>query len=115
MLARLSEDEELFDVELVGIGGWKPGLLAITDRRLLHLYRRRILPGWKVTELKYEQLGDVRNESWRSFAELKVRPNRGRKTLNFPVLAGSERAAELESCIRTAKSGFLHRSAAQRR
>lgn len=100
----LAENEQLLDVEPASVGAAKPGLLAVTDRRLIHLYFRRLLRCLKVTEISYERVNAVDAQSWRSMARLRVRFNQFRSTIDFPISTGGERASELAACIREARS-----------
>ena len=102
LLSLLAEDERLLDVEPAGIGYAKPGLLAVTDRRVIHVYIRRVFPGYKLTEISYEDLRSVEANSWKSYARLRLRFRRLRRTVDFPIMkGGGRRAFDLETLVRS--------------
>lgn len=102
----LAQDEELLDVAAAGLGFGNPGILAITDRRMIHLYFRYFLRHVKMTEIGYHKIETVDSAGWRSFAELSVRRGKRRRTLHISIMAGVERAAELATCARKAVARF---------
>jgi len=55
----LVEDEELLAVASGSVGVFAPGILAIIDRRFIHLYFRRLLRQLEVTEIGYPRIKSV--------------------------------------------------------
>jgi hypothetical protein len=112
LLRRLGEIEALLDVEPAGLGFGKPGLLAVTDSRVIHLYGRRILRRFAVREVLCGQVTAVEVEHWGTTAEIRllfedVQRGRGGITLYprllfLPISSGPQRASELAQAIRDA-------------
>lgn len=95
LLAVLAHDEELLDVASAGLGFGAPGILAITDRRLIHVYFRRTLRRMKVTEMRLSNVASVDSKQSGSSAELRVRLKSPRRTVHMPIDGDAERATAL--------------------
>ena len=103
-LRQLLEDgEKLLEARPVGLG-FHPGLLAVTDRRLLHLYFRRLVRRMKVTEMRYQRLNWVELHRWRRCVEFRASIDLGDggiKWYYLPVHKDAD-AAPLLDAIRAA-------------
>jgi hypothetical protein len=99
----LADGERILDVEQAGRGVLKPGILVLTERRLLHLYFRRLLRRMKVLDLSYSRIDAAEVESLSYATELKVSYNRHQRAHHFPILAGRERASALAMTINRAR------------
>jgi hypothetical protein len=110
----LAPDERLLDVAPMSLKGSRFGVLAITDRRLLHVHVRDVFSGSRIAEIDYHNVRRVHAETWRSLAELRVDLKKRQRMLLLPsrraafnLLHGpgsAERVKELATCLRNAVS-----------
>jgi hypothetical protein len=112
LLEALDEEEELLAVAKAGRGFRRPGLLAITDRRMIHVYFRHLLRCAAVFELRYQDVGEISAPSWKSSGELAVRLRGRPRTIHFPILGSRSREVAEELAERAqkglARSRFQH-------
>jgi hypothetical protein len=102
----LAADEELLAVVGAGFRFADPGILGITDRRLIHLYFRRTLRRLRVIEIGYRRIETVGSMKSGSNGVLMLGLRQPRRTRSVPLRANAERAEELAACIRKAVARF---------
>lgn len=105
----LAEDEELLAVASGNMRFFDPGILAITDRRLIHLFFSRSLRRLRVTDIGYRRIEAVDSWKSRSSGVLRLHLKEPRRTKHIPIRGGVERAAELATCVKEAVARFEHR------
>jgi hypothetical protein len=96
---RLRDGEILIEVEPAGIGFFRPGLLAVTDCRLIHLYFRRLIRRFKFTEFAFDRIDWVELHTMRSAAELRFSIDVGERLFYLPIGRGLESAERLVRAI----------------
>jgi hypothetical protein len=91
----LAVGERVLDVEGVGIGVHGTGILAITDRRLIHAKYRYLLRRFRRFVCEFERLDDVDVPFGRkSWSQIDVYHDDGRRT-SLVLLHPRERAQQL--------------------
>ena len=81
----LAPDEKLLAVEQAGLRLGRVGLLAATNRRLIHIYYGYLLRRVKVTEIDYRNVESVRAESWKAFSRVTVQLKKRQLTVFLPT------------------------------
>jgi hypothetical protein len=106
----LSDGEELLAVASAGMGWFKPGILAITDGRLLHLYFRRVSRRMKVTEIAYHVIRSIELETFGSSRVIVARRCK-RRQVDFQLRpVHRSRGGELADCASRAHTVFHFRA-----
>jgi hypothetical protein len=98
----IASGEELLAVASSSMNFGRPGILAITDRRLVHLYFRRIARRMAVTEIGYAGIESIRHESSGTAVAFAVRLAGHGGPIDFMLRTSNERATELVDCARRA-------------
>jgi hypothetical protein len=106
LLASLAEDEELLAVASAGRGFARPGILAITDRRVIHLSFRHLVRHLRVFEIPYGDVESFDVTRWRRSVEITIRRPGWRRTIHPPILGKPEDAPELATCAMRALARF---------
>lgn len=110
LVALLAEDEELLAVASAGRGIRRPGVLAITDRRAIHLSFRHIVRHLRVFEIPYGDVESIDVTGWRNPVEITIRRQGRKRTVHLPILASAERTTELATCATKALARFNFRA-----
>ena len=108
--AMVAPGEQVLELSLAGMGYFKPGLLAITNRRLIAVSSRRLLRGVKVIEVPWADFRSADVMMQLSYAGLVVRRSDRRRVLTFTNVGDFDRASELARRIRSAAGVHEFRS-----
>lgn len=80
----LASSERLLSVEATGLRSGRAGILAVTDRRLIHIYWGYFRQRLRVTSIGFDNVDTVRTHSHRRFARVIVRMKRVQRTAFLP-------------------------------
>ena len=104
----LGSDDELLELELASVGGRRPGMLAITHTRVIHLYAAQFPRAVKVISIDHGEIASVIVDSMWSTGRIQLRLHRARRVILFPhrtlyfLVSNVDRALALAECLRTA-------------
>lgn len=89
--------ERLLDLESGSMGFRGPGIVALTNRRLLFVMSRKLLPGIRMWSCDYHRVSGVEERSWAGNTELRVYYDH--EVAYFPIVGSAARAKDLAGRI----------------
>jgi hypothetical protein len=108
----LAPSERLLAVKATGLRSGRAGILAVTDRRLIHIYWGYFRQRLRVTSIEFKNVDSVRTDSHGRFARVIVRMKKLQRTaflpsrtVGFPlgiVKDAGAHAEQIATCIRNA-------------
>jgi hypothetical protein len=112
LLSSLGEDEELLDVVTAGAGFVRPGVLAVTTERVLHVYFRRLwFRGFAVVSVPYSRIQRVYPQrGFRGYETVVLNLVRPRRSLSFSPFGGQDEVERIAQTISKEVARYRYRA-----